>query len=257
MYFLRMPKIRRAKLTKPLPFTKLVPNLVTLAGLAVGISGIRFAMDARWEAAVTCVIVAAFFDALDGRIARMLNATSLFGAELDSLCDFANFGVVPSFMIYLWSFQKIEYKLFAWAAVLLFIVCMAIRLARFNATVAEDDPKTKNFFIGVPAPVGALLMLMPIIIDFEWGPSFGFSVRSHTLLITIYQIVIAALLPSRLPTFSLKNLHIQPEYIWVLLLLSGMFIISFMLYTWYILPIYGIIYITTIPISVSIANKVN
>ena len=257
MAFLRMPKIRRVRLDKPLPFVKLLPNLVTLVGLAIGMSSIRFAMDGRWEAAVTCILVATFMDALDGRIARMLNATSIFGAELDSLCDFANFGIAPAFMIYLWSFQKIEYKLFAWAAVLLFIVCMAIRLARFNTTTPDDDPRVKNFFIGVPAPVGAILMLMPIMIDFDLSTTFGFNIRSHTMWITFYQIMVALLLPSRLPTFSLKNLHISPEYIWASLLASGVFIISLTLYTWYVLPLLGVLYLCFIPVSVKSAQKVN
>ena len=257
MAFLRMPKIRRVRLDKPLPFIKLLPNLVTLVGLAIGMSSIRFAMDGRWEAAVTCILVATFMDALDGRIARMLNATSMFGAELDSLCDFANFGIAPAFMIYLWSFQKIEYKLFAWAAVLLFIVCMAIRLARFNTTTPDDDPRVKDYFIGVPAPVGAVLLLMPIMVDFDLSTTLGFNIRSHTLWITFYQIVIALLLPSRLPTFSLKNLHIKPEYIWASLLASGVFIISLTLYTWYVLPFLGILYLCVIPVSVKLAKKVN
>ena len=257
MAFPRMPSMRRVRMNKPLPFVKLLPNLVTLVGLAIGMSSIRFALDSRWEAAVTCVLVATFMDALDGRIARMLNATSIFGAELDSLCDFANFGIAPAFMIYLWSFQKLEYKLFAWAAVLLFIVCMAIRLARFNTTTPDDDPRVKNFFIGVPAPVGAILMLMPIMIHFDLSTTFGFNIRSHTLLITFYQIIIALLLPSRLPTFSLKNLHIKPEYIWASLLASGVFIISLTLYTWYVLPFLGIVYLCVIPLSVKLAQKVN
>lgn len=253
----RLSAMRRMKLDKPLPFVKLLPNLVTLVGLAIGMSSIRFALDGRWEAAVTCILVATFMDALDGKIARMLNATSIFGAELDSLCDFANFGIAPAFMIYLWSFQKVEYKLFAWAAVLLFIICMSIRLARFNTTTPDDDPRVKNFFIGVPAPVGAILMLMPIMIDFDLSTTFGFNIRSHTLMITFYQIIIALLLPSRLPTFSLKNLEVKPEYVWVSLLFSGMCIVSLMVYTWYVLPFLGILYLCIVPVSVKLAKKVN
>ena len=257
MALLDMRRMRRIGITRPLPLVKLLPNLVTLVGLAIGMSSIRFALESRWEAAVTCILVATFMDTLDGKIARMLNATSVFGAELDSLCDFANFGIAPAFMVYLWSFQKVEYKLFAWAAVLLFIVCMAIRLARFNTTTPDDDPRVKNFFIGVPAPAGALLMLMPIMLDFDISTTFGFNIRSHTLIITFYQIIIALLLPSRLPTLSLKNLEIRPEYVWAYLLASGMFIISIMLYTWYITPILGVIYLCTIPMTIRSAKTLN
>lgn len=256
MAFLRIPQIRKVRIRKPLPFAKLLPNLVTLVGLAIGMSSIRFALDGKWEHAVTCIVVSTFIDAMDGRIARMLNATSVFGAELDSLCDFANFGIAPSFMLYLWSFQKIEYKLFAWSAVLLFVICMAIRLARFNTTTAEDDPRVRNFFIGVPAPVGAVLILMPIMLDFDLSTTFEFNVRSHTLLITFYQIAIALLLPSRLPTFSLKNLHLDPNYIWAYLLGSGMFIICLMVYTWYFLPFLALLYLFAIPISFKKAQKI-
>lgn len=253
----KMPKIQRMDLTRPMPFIKLLPNLVTLVGLAIGMSSVRFALEDRWEASVTCILIATFMDALDGRIARMLNATSIFGAELDSLSDFANFGVAPAFIVYFWSFQKVEYKLFAWAAVLLFIICMAIRLARFNTTTPEKDPRVKDFFIGVPAPVGAILMLMPIMIDFDLSTTFGFNIRSHTLLITFYQLIIAFLLPSRLPTFSFKNLEVRPEYIWASLLGSGMFITALMVYTWWVMPFLGVVYLCTIPLSINIAKKVN
>lgn len=250
-------KLQKIKSTQPMTFIKLLPNLVTLFGLAIGMSSIRFALEARWEASITCILIATFMDALDGRLARMLNATSIFGAELDSLCDFANFGVAPAFILYLWSFQKIEYKLFSWAVGLLFIICMAIRLARFNTTTPSDDPRVKNFFIGVPAPIGAILVLMPIMMDFDLSTTIGFNIRSHTLLITSYQFIIALLLPSRLPTFAFKNIEIKPEYVWACLLGSGIFIISLMLYTWWVIPCLGIIYLCAIPISVNKAKKAN
>jgi CDP-diacylglycerol--serine O-phosphatidyltransferase len=168
-------KIHKVKITKPIPFIKLLPNFITLLGLVVGVSAIKFGLDGRWEKAVYCTLVAAIIDGIDGRIARMLNATSPFGAELDSLCDFANFGVVPAYLVYLWSFQQYEYKVFSWGSILLFMVCMALRLARFNTAIFQEihNKKIEYFFTGVPAPCGALLALMPMILDFEVSSVLG------------------------------------------------------------------------------------
>ena len=131
---------------KTVPFTKLLPNVVTLVGLVVGLSSIRFALESAWEKSVYCILIATIVDGLDGRVARMLNATSHFGAELDSLCDFINFGLCPALLLYLWSFQQYEYKIISWASIMLFVVCMAIRLARFNTAIveADKDKKQKN-----------------------------------------------------------------------------------------------------------------
>ncbi|MEY3196858.1 MAG: hypothetical protein RLZZ59_224 [Pseudomonadota bacterium] len=246
-----LPRIRKISLSKPLPLVKLLPSLVTLMGLTIGMSAVRFALESRWEASVTCIMAAVLIDALDGRVARMLNATSVFGAELDSLSDMANFGIAPALIVYLWSFQNIEYKLFSWAAVLLYMVCMAIRLARFNTGIHDTKQanKLKNFFIGVPAPAGAILMLFPIILDFDLSTTLGFNIRSHTLLITMYQILIAFLLPSRLPTLSMKNTLIRYEYVWAYLLGAGIFITAILVYTWYVMPILAILYLASIPLS--------
>ena len=133
-----MSKLKKSpRILKPVPVVKLIPNILTLIGLVIGVSSIRFALDSKWEISVYCILIATIIDGLDGRIARMLNATSHFGAELDSLCDFANFGLCPAFIIYLWSFQQYEYKVTSWAAITFFIVCMGIRLARFNATIIK------------------------------------------------------------------------------------------------------------------------
>ncbi len=250
-------KLNRGRFKKPLPFIKLLPNLITLTALVVGMSSIRFALDARWEWAVTCIIAATFLDAADGRVARMLNATSVFGAELDSLSDFANFGVAPAILSYLWSYQSFEYKLFAWSAVLLFVMCMAIRLARFNigATDPTQVQKLKQFFLGVPAPVGAILFIVPIILDFDISTNLGFNVRSHTFVITCYHIVVALLLPSRLYTFSLKSIEVKPELVWLYLLGGAAFMISMIVYPWYFVPFVSIAYLFSIPFSVKAAKN--
>jgi CDP-diacylglycerol--serine O-phosphatidyltransferase len=251
-------KLRAAgRLKKPLSFIKLLPNLITLCALVVGMNSIRFALDSRWDLSVTCIIIATFLDAADGRVARMLNATSVFGAELDSLSDFANFGIAPALISYLWSYQRFEFKLFAWSSMLLFVICMVIRLARFNVGAANPslNPKLKTFFMGVPAPIGAVLFISPMILDFDLAANFGFDVRAHIFIVTCYQIIIALLLPSRIYTFSLKSVEIKPEFVWAYLLVSAAIIIALIVYPWYLLPLLSIAYLLVIPLSIKAARE--
>ncbi len=252
-----MLRIKRAKIAKPVPVIKLIPNFITLLALIVGISSIRLALEEKWQLAVYCILVAAILDGVDGRVARMLNATSPFGAELDSLCDFANFGIAPAYIIYLWSFQHYEYKLFSWVVVLLFIVCMALRLARFNTSIFHEkaDAKSQYFFTGVPAPIGALLAIMPLILDFDISTILFIDIRSHTIFIGVYIGIVAFLLASRFPTFSSKHIHIKPEYLSLSMVVFSVVIISIIIYPWYSLPIFAIIYILSIPICALAARR--
>ncbi|WP_375327515.1 CDP-alcohol phosphatidyltransferase family protein [Candidatus Tisiphia endosymbiont of Nemotelus uliginosus] len=252
-----MLKIRKVKITKPIPFIKLLPNFITLLGLVVGVSAIRFGLDGRWEKSVYCVLVAAVIDGLDGRIARMLNATSPFGAELDSLCDFANFGVIPAFLVYLWSFQQYEYKVLSWGCILLFIVCMVLRLARFNTAIfhVAHNKKMERFFTGVPAPCGALLALIPMILDFEISSRLGISIRAHTVIIDLYIVVVAFLLASRLPTFSTKNINIKHEYLSLAMIVFAVIIISLIIYPWYLFPLMALLYVLSIPVCYFVNKK--
>jgi CDP-diacylglycerol--serine O-phosphatidyltransferase len=235
----------------------LLPNFITLLGLLVGVSAIRFGLDGRWEQAVYCILVAAIIDGVDGRVARMLNATSPFGAELDSLCDFANFGVVPACLVYLWSFQQYEYKVLSWGSILLFVVCMALRLARFNTSIVHEglSRKSENFFTGVPAPCGALLILNPMILQFEVSSALGINIRAHTIMIDLYIAIIAFLLASRLPTFSTKNIQIKHEYLSLAMIIFTIIIINFIIYPWYLLPIISFIYIMSIPACYFVRKK--
>jgi len=242
---------RKKILTKPVPFIKLLPNLVTLSGLIIGVSSIRFALESQWETAVYCILIATIIDGVDGRVARMFNATSHFGAELDSLCDFINFGLCPAVLTYLWSFQQYEYKVISWASIMLFVVCMAIRLARFNTTLVETEKKLYDdkFLTGIPAPAGALLALIPMILDFDITALINnFSIRNHTLGINLYIVIIALLLPSRLPTLSMKKFQITPEYLSLSMIISAVIIITTIIYPWYALPTAAIIYILSIPV---------
>lgn len=248
-----MIKLKKAKLG-PTSFIRLIPNLITLSALVVGLNSIRFALDGKWDYAVICIIISTFLDAADGRVARMLGATSPFGAELDSLSDFANFGVAPALISYLWSYQRFEFKLFAWSAILLFVICMVIRLARFNVG-ASSNGNSKNFFTGIPAPMGAILFITPMIIDFDIAANFRFDVRSYIFFVTCYQIAIALMVTSRIPTFSLKNLEIKPEFIWLCLLGFASSFIALLVYPWYVIPLGSILYLLTIPLSINAAKK--
>ena len=244
---------------KPVPFTRLLPNVVTLVGLIIGVSSIRFALDSAWEKSVYCILIATIIDGLDGRVARMLNATSHFGAELDSLCDFINFGLCPALLLYLWSFQQYEYKVISWASIMLFVVCMAIRLARFNTAIVETDKDVKKdnrFFTGVPAPSGAILALIPMILDFEITAMIPeFSIRNYTLCINLYIVIMALLLASRFPTISLKNIQIKPEYLSLSMIITAIIIIVAVIYPWYLLPTAAIIYLLSIPFCIYYARK--
>lgn len=247
---IKIKKVKLNKLNQPIPFVRLIPNFLTIVGLIIGVSSIRFALDSRWEVAVYCIIISALIDGIDGRVARMLNATSPLGAELDSLCDFANFGLSPAYLIYMWSFQQYEYKVLSSFVMLLFISCMALRLARFNISIVREkiDKRSQNFFVGVPAPCGALLALTPIILDFDISTKFNLDIRSHTILIDCYIAMIALLLASRLPTLSIKNFHIKPEYLYIYMIFFAMLTINIMVYPWYALPIISFCYFCSIPI---------
>ncbi len=247
----------------PMPISKLIPNFITLMGLVIGINSIRFALDDKWEEALYCILASVIIDGIDGRVARLLNASTKFGAELDSLCDFVNFGICPALVIYLWSFQQYELKFLSWFVNSLYIACMAIRLARFNTT-AEDanDIVTKKYFTGVPAPAGAILAIFPLILDFTIGrgspfAEYDFSLQSHTLAIDIYIFIIAMLLPSRLATFSSKNITINPKYLYISMIASAMLIGFTFIYTWQSLAILSIIYIISIPISHYQSSKIS
>lgn len=245
------------RILKPVPVAKLIPNMVTLVGLVIGISSIRFALDNRWEISIYCMLIATIIDGVDGKIARMLNATSHFGAELDSLCDFVNFGICPAIIIYLWSFQQYEYKLISWASITFFVVCMCIRLARFNTTIFNpvESKKTKIFSTGVPAPSGAILALIPVILDFEITTYLeNFNIRNHTLLINSYIVFVAILLASKYPTISVKNLHIKPEYLSFYIIVFAILIIACTMYPWHMLPIAAILYLVSIIVCVCVAR---
>ena len=248
-----MEENKKFKLVSSKKTRYLLPNILTLAGVCLGISSIKFAIDGNYTLAVTFILLASILDALDGRIARLIKGTSEFGKELDSLTDFVSFGIAPVFILYFWELKN--YGKLGWAIALIYSVCCVIRLARFNLTKVDKDQAWKiNFFEGIPSPAGGLLILMPLIYELtELNISFNF--KNLTPYLTV---LIAFLLVSKLPTLSLKKISIPPKVTVFILLMIGTIFISLLFYTFETLLCFGAIYLISIPISFFIyRNKKN
>ncbi len=233
---------------KPVPIRYLLPNLLTLVALCSGVTAIRLAIENRTELAVAAVILAIVLDAMDGRLARYLNGTSKFGAELDSLADFVNFGVAPAIMLYFWSLNSL--KTFGWVICLLLAIACALRLARFN--VALDDPNkpswTKGYFSGIPAPAGALLAMAPFYFGFL---SDGVDGHKFAKPIASLVVIIAILMVSRVPTFSGKTMsRVPPERVLPILTAMAVFVVCLISYPWETLALVASLYLLLIPVSV-------
>jgi CDP-diacylglycerol--serine O-phosphatidyltransferase len=226
---------------------------MTMVGLCVGLTAMRFALEGRFESAAVAITAAGVIDGLDGRLARLLKGTSLFGAEFDSLSDFACFGVAPALTLYEWSLQRVGG--FGYAACVLFAVCMALRLARFNAT-AEDRTRPAyvyNFFTGVPAPAGAALALFPIFLGLEansQGLQTLAAVTRHPLFCAPILIGTGALLVSSLPVWSFKNFKVPAEYVLPLLIGTGLFVAVLFADPWAAMAAGGLMYLVMLPFSV-------
>lgn len=247
-----MQPVKHNKPLTSIPIQKLAPNFVTLLGLCLGITSIRYAFDGKWAITAALIIIAAFMDGIDGRLARILNATSIFGAQLDSLADVISFGVAPAVVLYLWSLHDIPYKGIGWAIVLFYIACSAIRLARFNSTLdsAEEQEKLQDYSTGVPITTSAGVALLPMILSFELLPEIRENNRMLPWFIAAYLVVIGLLMISRIPTFSFKRLHIRREYVSFILLIVALIMAGIILEPWIVLPILILIYLLTIPISI-------
>ena len=230
----------------------LLPNILTLAGVCLGISSIKFSIDGNYSLAVTLILFAAILDALDGRIARLIKGTSEFGKELDSLTDFVSFGIAPVFVLYFWELNK--YGKLGWAITLIYSVCCVLRLARFNLTKIDESQAWKNnFFEGVPSPAGGLLILMPLIYELT-NIELNLEIKSITPYLTI---IVAILLVSKIPTLALKKISISPKVTVFLLLTFGVVFISLLFFTLETLLAFGIFYFLTIPVSIIIYNNQN
>jgi len=222
----------------------LLPNALTIFGVCLGLSSIKFALDANYAIAIIAIGFAAILDTLDGRVARLIKGTSKVGKELDSLTDVISFGVAPVFIMYFWTLNGIG-KL-GWMLVLIYIVCCALRLARFNLTIVEETESWKiNFFEGVPSPAAAGLVLLPLILKL----SGLIQIESYTILSSVVILTTSILMVSKIPTYSLKRILI-PRHLAIFLLLGlGIYVSLLIFYTFKILFFTGIIYILLIPIS--------
>jgi CDP-diacylglycerol--serine O-phosphatidyltransferase len=251
-----MEKIKKITLVKPklpvIPFRKLAPNMVTMLALCSGVTSIRYAVQEDWVKAVICIFLAAFFDGLDGRVARMLKGSSKFGAELDSLSDFVSFGVAPSILIYQWTLYDLPK--FGWFFCLLFSIGMSMRLARFN-TMLEEEPQPEywqHFFVGVPAPAAAALAILPIILSFEF-PELTF-VRSNVFC-GILMAVVALLMVSRIPTISTKKMRV-PTCMVLPMMLAVILFASFVIsQPWLTFGILTALYACSIPLGIIFFTK--
>ena len=245
---LRRPRMRVRVRVRPLHFSlnRLIPNILTVLALCAGMTAIRFATAEKFETAVAAVIVAAILDGLDGRIARLLKGTSSFGAQLDSLSDFVSFGVAPAVVLYLWTASQLHGL--GWAVVLIFAVCCALRLARFNTQIgAELPPYAYNFFTGVPAPAGAGLVMLPMIANFEFGADVVF--RSPSLN-AVTMLAVAALMVSRVPTFAMKRFRVPHEWVLPTLLVVGALAAFLTTEPWATMLVAGAVYLGSIPFSI-------
>ena len=220
-----MEENKKFKLVSSKKTRYLLPNILTLGGVCLGISSIKFSIDGNYSLAVTLILFAAILDALDGRIARLIKGTSEFGKELDSLTDFVSFGIAPVFVLYFWELNK--YGKLGWAITLIYSVCCVLRLARFNLTKIEETQEWKNnFFEGIPSPAGGLLILMPLIYELT-NLNLGLDIKN----LTPYLTLIAFLLVSKIPTLALKKISISPKATVFLLLAIGIIFIALLFYT--------------------------
>ena len=236
------------------PFHKLVPNMVTICALCTGLTSIQFAINERWEAAVIAIVIAAFLDAFDGAVARLLNAQSQLGAELDTLSDFLCFGVAPALVLYLWSLQDIGR--FGWMVCLIFAVASALRLARFNAMNKEGDEESTadslldSYFVGIPAPTGAGMTILPLILSFlvqdtDYASQAEFLHSPY--FVGAWALIFGALMVSRVPSFSTKQLKLPPKMVVPLLAVFGLMIAGLINAPWPTLALMGLIYALSIP----------
>jgi CDP-diacylglycerol---serine O-phosphatidyltransferase len=238
--------LRRRRFRR-IPVRTLAPNLVTLLAMCAGLTAIRMAFENRYVLALGAIVFAAILDGLDGRLARFLKGTSRFGAELDSLSDFVNFGVAPALILYFWGLHDL--KSAGWIAAMVFAICGALRLARFNVMIEDPDRPvwTANFFVGMPAPAGAITVLLPIYAAFLGVPRSAFV----TWLTLFYTLGIASLMVSRLPVFSGKRVgtRVPPEMVGPLIVLVVVSIAFLIAYPWILLTAGTLAYLACLPLG--------
>jgi CDP-diacylglycerol--serine O-phosphatidyltransferase len=219
--------------------------MLTVFGLCSGFSAVHFAVQDRYETALVCLLLAVILDALDGRLARLLRVTSEFGAQLDSLADIVNFGVAPALVLYSWSVNQLGNL--GWVLVLLFVVCCALRLARFNAglNAPEPTPLSSAFFTGVPAPAGGGVVILPMLLSFTMGPGWF----DQPILVGMHMLVMALMMASRIPTYSVKRFRLMQDHVVPALLAVALLAALLVTFTWWTLTVLIIAYLASIPFS--------
>ena len=222
----------------------ILPNMLTLIGVCIGLTSIRFALDGRFEFAIIAIIFAALIDGLDGRIARLIKGTSKVGKELDSLTDMISFGVAPAFIMYFWKLNSLGR--FGWLLCLVFVICVALRLARFNVNSNQEPSWRDNFFEGVPSPAGGILVLTPLIISLS---GFNFIKLNYDLIVPIFFVVTSFLLISKFPSYSFKKIVIPRRTTIFLLFGIVLFFGLLLIYTFNVIAIITLVYLILLPVS--------
>ena len=222
----------------------ILPNMLTLIGVCIGLTSIRFALDGRFELAIIAIIFAALIDGLDGRIARLIKGTSKVGKELDSLTDMISFGVAPAFVMYFWNLNSLGR--FGWLLCLVYVICVALRLARFNINSSQEPSWKDNFFEGVPSPAGGILVLTPLIISLS---GFDYFQLNYNTIVPIFFIVTSFLLISKFPTYSFKKIVIPRRTTIFLLFGIVLFFGLLLIYTFNVIALSAVIYVLLLPIS--------
>jgi len=234
----------------------ILPNIFTLVGVCIGLSSIKFAFDGKFEFSIIAIIVAAIIDGLDGRIARLIKGTSKVGKELDSLTDVISFGVAPTFIMYFWTLNEIGR--IGWLICLVYVMCVALRLARFNVSSEADPSWRDNFFEGIPSPAGGVLVLMPLIYSYS---EFQIININYEIFVPALFIIISILLISKIPTYSFKKIKVQRNFTIFLLLGVAFYFGLILIYTFNTLILSALIYLLLIPFSsfhyLSMKKRVN
>jgi len=240
------PKKNNFKIVSDKKARMILPNAITLIGVCIGLTSIKFAIDGKFAIAVIAILFASLMDALDGRVARLIKGTSKMGKELDSLGDVISFGVAPALIMYFWNLQYLD-KL-GWFVCLTYVVCVALRLARFNIHSEEEPSWKDNFFEGMPSPAGGIVVLFPLIFSFSGLGGFFININ-YDFIVPIFFIIVSILLISTIPTYSFKKIVIQRSMTKFLLFGIVLFFGALLVYTFKVLAISTFIYLCLIPIS--------
>ncbi len=230
----------------------ILPNIFTLVGVCIGLSSIKFAFDGKFEISILAIIVASIIDGLDGRIARLIKGTSKVGKELDSLTDVISFGVAPAFIMYFWKLNELGRV--GWLICLIYVICVALRLARFNVNSSGEPSWRDNFFEGIPSPAGGVLVLLPLIFSFSELQIINLN---YDVVVPSLFIVISILLISKIPTYSLKRIVVPRSMTIFLLLIIVLYFGLLLIYSFNTILLSGLAYLLVIPVSIFHYYKIN